>query len=67
MTAPKPKPLGTSLDVPEGAIVIRPGDDSAAGRVISGGVYVLDVPGEHVVDGKTIVVSADADPDPSAS
>lgn len=67
MTAPKPKPLGTSVEVADGATVIRPGGDSAAPLRITGGLYVLDVPGEHVVDGKTIVVSADAEQDTPAS
>lgn len=57
MTKPQPKPLGTSIEVREGATVTRPGDDSAIARPISGGVYVLDVPGEHIVDGKVIEVA----------
>ena len=57
MTKPQPKPLGTSVEVREGATVTRPGDDSATARRITGGVYVLDVPGEHIVDGRAIEVA----------
>jgi hypothetical protein len=57
MTKPQPKPLGTSIEVREGATVLRPGEDTAAERVVTGGVYVLDVPGEHIVDGKAIEVA----------
>lgn len=59
MTAPKPKPLGSTIEVPDGTAVVRPGDDSAMEHRITGGVYVFDVPGEHVVGGKTILVSDD--------
>ena len=58
MTAPKPKRLGTSVEVPEGALVNRP--DGIEIRV-TGGLYVLDAPGEHVVDGRAIVVDDSAD------
>lgn len=57
MTAPKPKPLGTSVEVADGAAVVRPGDTTAI--TVSGGLYVLDVPGEHIVDGKTIIAGDD--------
>lgn len=66
MTKPQPKPLGTSIEVPEGATVTRPGDESAMQRIVTGGVYVLDVPGEHIVDGKAIEV-VDAAGEPAGS
>lgn len=49
MTRRQPKPLGTSIDVPEGAIVRRPDDTEVT---VTGGLYVLDVPGVHVIDGR---------------
>jgi hypothetical protein len=57
MTAPKPKPLGTSIEIAEGASVVRPGQSEPI--TVSGGLYVLDVPGEHIVDGKTVVAGDD--------
>lgn len=60
MTAPKPKPLGTSVEVPEGATVVRP---DLSEITVTGGVYVLDAIGEHVVDGKQLHVTLDADPE----
>lgn len=59
MTKPKPKALGTSVEVPEGAQVVRPGGTEADARTITGGVYVLDAIGTHVVDGREIEVVAD--------
>lgn len=59
MTKAKPKALGTSIEVPEGAQVIRPGSTEAAVRTITGGVYVLDALGTHVVDGREIEVVDD--------
>lgn len=51
MTARKPKPLGSVIEVPEGATVIRPGNSEGDARTITGGAYVLDVPGVHIIDG----------------
>lgn len=61
MTSPKAKPIGTTVDVREGATVIRPGASEATPITITGGVYVLDVPGVHVVDGKEITAADDAE------
>jgi hypothetical protein len=58
MTAPKPKPIGTAVEVRDGATVVRPDRSEIT---VTGGLYVLDVPGEHTVDGKTIAASVDAD------
>lgn len=63
MTKPKPKPLGTTVEVPEGARVVRPGGTDADARTITGGVYVLDVPGVHVIDGTEVEVEDQADAD----
>lgn len=63
MTKPKPKPLGSTIDVPEGAQVVRPGMFAAEAITITGGVYVLDVPGTHVIDG----VEHDVDTEPEAA
>lgn len=57
MTQPKPKPVGTSLEVPVGARVRPPGAETDL--VIVGGIYVLDRPGVHVVDGKEVTASDD--------
>jgi hypothetical protein len=51
VTARKPKPLGSTIEVPEGATVIRPGTTEADALTITGGAYVLDVPGVHIIDG----------------
>lgn len=51
MTKPKPKPLGSSIDVPEGARVVRPGRTDADTISVTGGVYIFDVPGTHTIDG----------------
>lgn len=65
MTKPKPKPIGSTLDVPEGALVVRPGAiSSAAGVVISGGVYVFDVPGVHTIDGTEYEVDVEPEAAP---
>lgn len=56
MTAAKPKPMGTVIDVPEGATIVRP-DGSAI--TVSGGQYALDAPGVHVIDGRDTIVEAD--------
>lgn len=63
MTKPKPKPLGSTLDVPEGALVVRPGATSGDARTISGGVYVFDVPGVHEIDGTSYEVSDEPEPE----
>lgn len=65
MTKPKPKTVGTAIEVPPGAVVIRPGATEADARTVTGGVYVLDVIGEHVVDGTAYMVT-DALDEPSA-
>lgn len=57
MTKPKPRPLGSTIEVAEGARVIRPGDTEADARTIAGGVYVLDVPGTHTIDGTAYTAS----------
>lgn len=59
MTKPSPKPLGTSVEVPEGARVVRPDTSEIT---VSGGIYVLDVPGIHTVDGKQLHAGSEADP-----
>lgn len=51
MTKPKPKPLGSAIEVPDGARVVRPGGHEADARTIAGGVYVFDAPGVHTIDG----------------
>lgn len=60
MTKPKPKPLGTEITVPEGARVVRPGDTDGDARTITGGVYVLDVPGVHTINGSEVEAALDA-------
>ena len=62
MTKPKPKAIGTSYEVPEGARVIRPGAHEADALTVTGGVYVLDVPGVHVIDGTSVEVADQAEP-----
>lgn len=62
MTKPKPKALGTTIEVPEGALVIRPGASEADARAVTGGAYVLDALGVHIVDGREVeVVEAEAE------
>lgn len=65
MTKPKPKPLGTSIEVPEGALVIRPGGTEGDARAVTGGVYVLDEIGTHTIDGTAIEVVDQADDGPT--
>ncbi|MBS2939588.1 hypothetical protein KDN32_17755 [Nocardioides sp. J2M5] len=48
MTAPK-REVGQDVEVPERTEVERP-DGSRV--TVSGGLYVFDVPGAHVIDGK---------------
>lgn len=62
MAKPKPKPIGTLVDVPEGALVVRPGGSTADAKPVTGGVYVLDVPGVHTIDG-TEYEAADVEPE----
>jgi hypothetical protein len=57
MTKPKPKPLGSTIEVVERARVIRPGGTEADALTVSGGVYVFDVPGTHTIDGTSYEVS----------
>lgn len=45
--------VGTSVEVQASATVVRP--DGSRRRVV-GGVYVLDVPGVHVIDGEPLEV-----------
>jgi len=59
MTKPKPKPLGSSIEVADGTRVVRPGGVPGIFRSIAGGVYVFDVPGTHSVDGVDYEVSAE--------
>lgn len=65
MTAPKPKPIGQVIDVPEGASITRPDGTTIT---VTGGAYALDVPGVHIIDGRDTIVEADggtaAEPDP---
>ena len=63
MTKPKPKPVGAEITVPEGAQVTRPG--SLETITVTGGTYVLDLPGVHVIDG-TEHEAALAEPEPKA-
>lgn len=63
MTKPKPKPLGTAVEVREGAPVIRP---DLREITVTGGAYVLDVPGLHVVDGVELEVDTAAAAEPVA-
>jgi len=62
MTKPKPKPRGTAIEVPEGARVIRPGSTAEDAVTVTGGAYVLDVPGTFVIDGVAYDVD-DAEPE----
>jgi hypothetical protein len=66
MTKPKPKPLGTEIEVAEGARVIRPGSNEADAQTIAGGVYVLDRPGVHTIDGTEYEVADERDESPKA-
>ena len=59
MTKPKPKPLGSTIEVVEGAQVIRPGGTEGDARTIAGGVYVFDVPGTHTIDGTAYEVDVE--------
>lgn len=61
MTKPKPKPLGSTIEVAEGAQVVRPGGAHADAATITGGLYVLDVPGTHTIDGTEVEVADQAD------
>jgi hypothetical protein len=63
MTKPKPRPLGSTIDVAEGAQVVRPGGSTAEPRTITGGVYVFDVPGVHTIDGTEHEVAAEREPE----
>jgi hypothetical protein len=63
MTKPKPKPLGSTIDVAQGAQVVRPGDNEASARTITGGVYVFDVPGVHTIDGAEHEVAVEREPE----
>jgi len=56
MTKPNPKPMGTVIDVPDGATIVRP-DGSAI--TVRGGQYALDAPGVHIIDGRDTIVEAD--------
>lgn len=51
MPQSKGRKVGEVVDVPEGGSVTRP-DGSTS--VVSGGSYVLDVPGTFVVDGAEV-------------
>lgn len=51
MTEKKSQSLGSSVELPEGAQVVRPDGSS---MTVTGGSYVLDVPGVHTVDGHEI-------------
>lgn len=53
MSATKPK-VGDEVEVPEMGTVERP---DGTRLTVAGGVYVFDVPGEHIVDGKKHEVS----------
>lgn len=55
MSEPKAKAntVGALIEVAEGATVIRP--DGVA-SIVTGGLYVLDVPGTFVVDGIKVSV-----------
>jgi hypothetical protein len=61
MTKPKPKALGSTIDVPEGATVTRPGGVPFDSITVTGGVYVFDVPGTHTIDGTDYEVDVRAD------
>ncbi len=61
MTKPKPKPLGTTVEVAEGARVIRPGGTEGDALTVTGGVYVLDAIGTHTIDGHEVEVVDQAD------
>lgn len=50
---PKAQKVGTSIEVPAGAEVTRP---DGTPYTIEGGIYVLDVPGKHVINGEKVTV-----------
>lgn len=56
MTQRTPKPLGTVIDVPDGATIVRPDGTAITAR---GGAYALDAPGVHIIDGRDQIVEAD--------
>jgi len=62
MTKPKPRPLGSEIEVADGARVTRPGGVPGIFRTIAGGVYVFDVPGTHTIDGTDYEVSDEGEP-----
>lgn len=64
MTKPKPKPLGSTIEVADGARVIRPGGAEPDARPIAGGVYVFDVPGTHTIDGTAYEATAEPAAEP---
>lgn len=45
------KKLGSIVDVPEGKTVVRPDGTEVT---VSGGGYVLDVPGVYLIDGQEV-------------
>ena len=47
----KTSKVGTIVDVPEGGTVTRPDGSQST---VSGGSYVLDVPGTFVIDGTEV-------------
>ena len=63
MTKPKPRPLGSTIEVPEGARVVRPGAADADAIAVTGGVYVFDVPGAHTIDGTAYEVDVEREPE----
>lgn len=65
MTKPKPKPLGSTIEVVERARVIRPGGTEADALTVTGGVYVFDLPGTHTIDGTSYEVSSEPEAAPT--
>lgn len=53
MTAPKSRAVGETVKVADGATVTRPEGFTLP---VTGGTYVLDVPGVFVVDGSEVTV-----------
>lgn len=53
MTTPKARSVGEIVKVSEGGPVTRP---DGSEQTVSGGTYVLDVPGVFVVDGTEVTV-----------
>ena len=47
--------VGETVEVKEGGFVVRPNGEQAT---VTGGSYVLDVPGSYVVDGEEMEVKA---------